>query len=299
MSSRIGQVISERYVLCAAIGKGGHSEVYRAADRNGGPNVAVKILQEGFAGSEEYSVRLVREHRVLKMLEGSAALQVHSIATSPDGAMCLITELLSGKDLDDALIEIESQGRRISPKRLVELLSPIVSTLERAHEQEIIHRDLKPANIYVLDFDSDPAGGVRLIDFGLAKLKGAKPLTREGMIMGSPSYIAPEVWKGNPSLLDSRMDIYSFGAIVFRALSGRVPFETELIRDKVKLITTAVRPSLKALRAELPEGVDAWVGQVLAIDPDQRFRRIRAAWNALCDTLGLDRVHHELRAHAS
>lgn len=297
MSSRIGQVISERYVLCEVIGKGGHSEVYRAADRQGGPSVAVKILQEGFAGSEEYSVRLVREHRVLKLLEGTAALRVHSIATSPDGAMCLVTELLTGKDLDDALVEIESEGRNISPKRLGELLAPIVATLEHAHEQEIIHRDLKPGNIYVLD--ADHGGGVRLIDFGLAKLKGAKPLTREGMIMGSPSYIAPEVWKGNPSLLDERMDIYSFGAIVFRALSGKVPFEAESIRDKVKLITTAARPSLRALRRELPEGVDAWVGQVLAIDPDQRFRRIRAAWNALCDTLGLERIEHRLRAFAS
>jgi serine/threonine-protein kinase len=240
MSSRIGQIISERYVLCEVIGKGGHSEVYRAADRHGGPNVAVKILQDGFAGSEEHSVRLVREHRVLKLLEGTAALRVSGVATSPDGAMCLITELLSGKDLDDALLEMESEGRRITPQRLVELLSPIVATLEHAHDQDIIHRDLKPGNIYVLD--AEHGGGVRLIDFGLAKLKGAKPLTREGMIMGSPSYIAPEVWKGNPSLLDQRMDVYSFGAIVFRALSGHAPFEADSIREKVKRITSSARP---------------------------------------------------------
>jgi serine/threonine-protein kinase len=95
------------------------------------------------------------------------------------------------------------------------------------------------------------------------------------------------------------MDIYSFGAIVFRSLAGRVPFESESIQDKVKLITTAARPSLRALRLDLPESVDSWVGQVLAIDPDRRFRRIRAAWNALCDTLGLERAHFELRAQAS
>lgn len=297
MSSRIGQVISERYVLCEVIGKGGHSEVYRAADRQGGPNVAVKILLEGFAGSEEHSVRLVREHRVLKLLEGTSALRVHGIATSPDGAMCLTTELLRGKDFDDVLYHQELQGRRLSVAKLGELLSPIVSTLERAHELEIIHRDLKPGNIYVLDQDS--GGGVRLIDFGLAKLKSAKPLTREGMIMGSPSYIAPEVWKGNPSLLDQRMDVYSFGAIVFRVLGGKVPFDATAIQDKVRLITTAPRPSLRRLRPDLPEGVDVWVSQVLAIDPDQRFRRVRAAWNALCDTLGLDHSELELHAHAS
>ncbi len=192
---------------------------------------------------------------------------------------------------------IEAEGRRVSVKKLAELLTPIVVTLERAHEQDIIHRDLKPGNIYVLD--SDKVADVRLIDFGLAKLKSAKPLTREGTIMGSPSYIAPEVWKGDPSILDERMDIYSFGAIVFRALSGRVPFDAPSIREKVRLITTAPRPSLEQLCPALGAGVDAWVGQVLAIDPDRRFRRIRAAWNALCDTLGLDHSDLEVRAHAS
>jgi serine/threonine-protein kinase len=280
LSRRIGQVISDRYVLAELIGKGGHSLVYRALDRQGGPNVAVKLLQDDFAGSEEYSVRMVREYRIMTRLAGTAAVHVRGLATSPDGAVCLVMELLVGKDLDDVLNEIEVEGRRMSPGRLIEVLGPVVDTLERAHDAEIFHRDLKPGNIYVLEH-----GGVRLIDFGLAKMKGQKPLTREGMIIGSPSYIAPEVWKGDPSLLDHRVDIYSLGAIVFRALAGRVPFDAPTLREKVKLVSTAPRPSLFALRPDLPSGVDAWVDQVLAIDPDRRFRRIRAAWNALIATL--------------
>jgi eukaryotic-like serine/threonine-protein kinase len=286
MSRRIGQIISDRYVLAELIGQGGHSLVYRALDRQGGPNVAVKLLQDEFGGSEEHSVRLVREHRIMTMLAGTAAVRVRGLATSPDVAVCLVMELLHGKDFDDVIAEIEAEGRRISCARLVDLLGPIVDTLESAHELEVIHRDLKPGNIYVLD--ADDAVGVRLIDFGLAKLKSARPLTREGMIIGSPSYIAPEVWKGDPAACDHRVDIYSFGAIVFRALGGRVPFEAPTIRQKVKLATTAPRPSLRELRPELPPTVDAWVEQVLAIDPEARFRRIRGAWNALLETLDLD-----------
>ncbi|MFO0571765.1 MAG: serine/threonine-protein kinase [Polyangiaceae bacterium] len=283
MPSRIGQVVSDRYVLAEMVGKGGHSVVYRALDRQGGPNVAVKLLQDEFAASEEYAVRLVREHRVMNLLQGTAAVHVRGLATSPDGAVCLVMELLRGSDLDDVLAKMEREGSRMTTSRLVELLDPVVATLEKAHELGVIHRDLKPGNIYVLD--SERHDDVRLIDFGLAKIKNARPLTRDGMIMGSPSYIAPEVWKGDSSILDHRMDIYSFGAIVFRALGGRVPFDAPNIRDKVKLITSAPRPSLHALRDELPPAMDAWVEQVLAIDPDSRFRRIRAAWNALLDTL--------------
>lgn len=283
MPRRIGQVVSDRYVLAELIGKGGHSVVYRALDRQGGPNVAVKVLQDELAGNEEYSVRLVREHRVMTLLAGTAAVRVRGLATSPDGAVCLVMELLTGNDLDDVLAEIEADGRRMGVRQLLDLLAPIVETLEKAHTLGIIHRDIKPGNIYVQSAEHPVE--VRLIDFGLAKIDGARPLTRDGMIMGSPSYIAPEVWKGDSSILDRRMDIYSFGAIVFRALGGRVPFDSPNIRDKVKLITTAPRPSLCELREELPPGVDGWVEQVLAIEPERRFRRIRAAWNALLDTL--------------
>ena len=182
MPRRIGQVVSDRYVLAELIGKGGHSVVYRALDRQGGPNVAVKVLQDEFAANEEYSVRLVREHRVMTLLVGTAAVRVRGLATSPDGAVCVVMELLRGQDLDDLLADLERGRRRISISRLLEVLAPVVDTLEKAHELGVIHRDIKPGNIYVLD--SDGPADVRLIDFGLAKIAGARPLTRDGMIMG-------------------------------------------------------------------------------------------------------------------
>jgi serine/threonine-protein kinase len=285
MPRRIGQVVSDRYVLAELVGKGGHSVVYRAIDRRGGPNVAVKVLQDEFAASEEYSVRLVREHRIMTLLAGTAAVRVRALATSPDGAVCLVMELLRGQDLDDVLSDVERRGERMDLQRLLSILTPVVDTLEQAHSIGVIHRDVKPGNVYVV---GEPgAEDVRLIDFGLARIDGARPLTRDGMIMGSPSYIAPEVWSGDTRALDNRMDIYSFGAIVFRALGGAVPFEAPTIREKVDLVRTAPRPSLRALRPELPPAIDGWVRQVLAIEPADRFRRVKAAWTALLETLDL------------
>jgi hypothetical protein len=124
-----------------------------------------------------------------------------------------------------------------------------------------------------------------LLDFGLARLRSAAPLTAAGMIVGSPSYIAPEVWKGRPEGLDQRVDVYSFGVAVFRALANRLPFEGTTLQDKFRLTTTAPRPSLRALRPDLRSDVDDWVGMVLAIEPDERFSSIRGAWNALLESV--------------
>ncbi|MET0594318.1 MAG: serine/threonine-protein kinase, partial [Polyangiaceae bacterium] len=159
-----------------------------------------------------------------------------------------------------------------------------VDTLEAAHVRGIVHRDLKPGNIFVLD-----SGGARLLDFGLAKVMAAAPLTNSGMVAGSPSYIAPEVWKGNPRALDHRIDVYSLGAIIFRALSGAVPFGGKDILEKLALVTTGDRPSLHELRPDLPQEVDTWVAEVLAVDPDLRFRQVRGMWNALRGILGIPR----------
>lgn len=284
MSGLIGEVVAGRYELEEVIGRGGHSVVFRAHDRQADRVVAVKMLHDGVAGNPEYTVRMVREQRATHALSGTAAVRVLGLHTSADGAMCLIMELLQGQDLDDYLPRLEARGERMSVAELLRVLSPIVDTLESAHEAGIVHRDLKPGNIYLID--SGQGGGVRLLDFGLAKLMEAAPLTRRGMIMGSPSYIAPEVWRGEPDRLDHRVDVYSLGAIVFRALGGRVPFEGASVREKLELATTAPRPSLRALRPELPSDIDSWVGQVLAIDPGTRFWRIRAMWNALLDVLG-------------
>ena len=279
------KVIDNRYELLAIIGKGGHGIVYRALDREAGVEVAIKFLHDSVAVDPQYNIRMLREAQVMAALAGTSAIRVHGLRTTPHGALYLVMELLHGEDLDDYLLRLESTSQKLSPHEMFELLDPIVDTLEAAHTRGIVHRDLKPGNIFVLE-----SGGVRLLDFGLAKVLAASPLTSDGMIAGSPSYIAPEVWKGNPRVLDQRIDVYSLGAIVYRALSGKVPFGGRTLLEKFQLATTGERPSLSVERPDLPPLIDDWVAMALAIDPDLRFCRVRGMWNALRSVMGVPRT---------
>src|SRR5690606_6444440 len=107
-----------------------------------------------------------------------------------------------GRDLQGYLQLAEEHGGQFKPERLLQMLRPIASTLQAAHEQNMVHRDLKPSNIFVLD--KAVGGGVRLLDFGLVKLLDAQKLTGDGQVAGTPSYIAPEAWRGHPLELDRR-----------------------------------------------------------------------------------------------
>src|SRR5262249_3059949 len=261
-----------------------HGVVYRAHDHLMRVDVALKLLKD-IAADAEYYVRMVREARALAALAGTSAVQVFGWGADMDGSFYIAMELLEGMNLEEYLVRIEAGGARMPVDDMVRILDPIVATLDAAHERGIVHRDLKPSNIYLID--SHRGGGVRLLDFGLVKIMGARPLTREGFVAGSPNYIAPEAWRGEPTKLDHRIDVYSFAAIVFRVLSGKVPFEFADLMELLQRVTRGPRPSLRALRPDLPPDIDAWVEMALAADPELRFARVRAMWTALRQTLGV------------
>jgi len=277
--SRIGQVIGKRYEILSALGQGGQSEVYRARDQRDGDEVALKILKPG--ADSESTERMFREARAMASLHGTAALRVLDQGWSEDGAMCLVTELLVGQPLDEVLEVWEKSGKRLDVKTAVQIFDPVVRTLSRAHEVHIVHRDLKPANIFVL---SDQRG-VRLLDFGFAKFTQLRGLTAQGMIAGSPSYIAPEVWAGRRDT-DHRVDVYGLGAVIFRCFAGIAPFTSKDLAMLLRDVTTAPRPSLVALRPDLPGAIDDWVLQTLTIDPNQRFQTVQASWRAFRSVVG-------------
>jgi serine/threonine protein kinase len=271
---RVGQTVGQRYDLLAVIGRGGQGMVYRAFDRWLGRAVAVKVLSSKAVREPQVVERLMREQQALSALKGTAAVQMFDVCRGVDGELCLVMELLTGVDLDEYLYSIEERRERLSLQRIAEIFEPIVNTLETAHAAGIVHRDLKPANIFLLE-----GGDVRLLDFGLARLKNAAPLTAAGTVMGSPSFMAPEAWKGVSDLLDQRADVYSLGVILFRVLAGELPFAGTTLKDKFLSATTAARPSLLKHRPDLPQDVDDWVNLALAADRDARFENVRALWN--------------------
>lgn len=272
-----GQCLDGRYLLNEEIGRGGHGVVYKAVDYETGAPVAVKVLKDAVAEDSEYAIRLWREAQSLKALWGTSVVRVYRFGYDESGAVYMVMELLEGETLEERTDEIESFGDRMAAFDMLTILDPIARALETAHLKGIIHRDVKPSNIFLVS--QVLGGGVRLMDFGLAKKVGSEELTQVGMIAGSPSYIAPEMWRAKG--FDHRIDVYSLAAIVFRTLGGKVPFEGASTIDLLRKVTAGERPRLTPLRPDLSPEIDTWVEQALAIKPDDRFPYVSTMWNEL------------------
>lgn len=276
-----GSVIGERYRILGIVGAGAHGVVYSARDLETRGEVAIKLLNDAHGFEPQYCERLQREADAMARLKNTHAVRIHRLGLIEGRFPYLVMEMLYGRDLESYLDEAKNEGRTIEIGELVELLDPVVDTLEVAHLRGIVHRDLKPSNIFLLD----PArgAGVRLLDFGLAKLLDEGTLTSEGFVAGTPSYIAPESWKGNPRLLDHRIDIYSLGIIAYQALAGSLPTPGRGVLEIYEWACAGTRPSLHDATKRLPRAIDAWIQRALAIEPERRFNSIRAMWTALAE----------------
>ena len=285
MSYESGQVINDRYRILNHLGSGGNGVVYRSRDLETGTEVAIKLLGDEKSYDPVQRERVEREALAMARLRGTNAVYVHALGKSERGILYLVMEMLHGKNFERYLRDSEKLGGRLKAQKLMQLLSPVATTLEAAHKNRIVHRDIKPSNIFVVD--RDRGGGVRLLDFGLAKMLDLKSLTDAGIIAGTPSYIAPETWKGNSHKLDARADVYGLGVIVFRALAGRPPFAAKDLVELCRKVTSGPRPSLVELRPSLPAGIDAWCARALAINPSERFASVRDMWSELGGVLAI------------
>ncbi len=281
---QIDDIIDEQYRLVRLIGEGGQGTVFEAEDLDIGAPVAIKVLKPEVAAKPEWVMRLRREARAMGMLADTAAVQIFALNRSKSGHLYIVMEMLRGQDLDHCMRRFEGRYGFVPVPTMIDILSPIVATLDVAHQRGIVHRDVKPANIFVLDVVA--RGRVRLLDFGMVKdLAAVTPLTKDGIVLGSPSYIAPEGWRGNSSIITAAADVYSMGALVFRILSGHAPFQSDQLLDVARMVTRGPRPSLVAERPHLPRAIDPWIARALAIAPEDRFKSVRELWDELVPIL--------------
>src|SRR5215831_2656843 len=214
MSNLIGLRLGQ-YVITARLGTGGMATVYRARQESMGRDVAIKVIRPDLTEEPDFVARFEREARTVAALSHPHILKVFDFGQH-DELVYLVMELLSGGSLADLIRE-----GPLPINSITILLDQIASALDYAHRKGIVHRDLKPQNVLL-----DEANNAHLTDFGIAKILGETAgLTQSGVAMGTPAYMSPEQWQGQP--LDARADVYALGIMLFEMLTGVLPFRAE------------------------------------------------------------------------
>jgi len=218
-----------RYLIGQQLGSGGVATVYRAYDQVQGQTVALKLLLPG-ADEKAYS-RFRREAMTAGALRHPHIVRILQIGIAPQGEVAYIAmELVEG----DSLADLLRQRGRLRPEESANLLEPVARALAFAHEQGVVHRDVKPGNILMRPASPGTPNSVQLeeleypvvpllTDFGIARALDAPELTNMGRTVGTPAYMAPEQCSGSREV-DGRADIYALGAVLYRCISGRMPF---------------------------------------------------------------------------
>jgi eukaryotic-like serine/threonine-protein kinase len=249
-------VIAGRYRLDDLLGRGGMSEVWRAEDLELGRKVAIKLL----APSAD-TQRFEREARAVASLAHPNIGQLYDYGEE-NGRPYMVLELLPGGTLEDRLRD----DKPLSDEETYAIAAGIAAGLAHAHARGVVHRDLKPANVL---FDEE--GRPKIADFGIARMAaGEGTLTEAGTVMGTAAYISPEQATGSPASAAS--DVYSFGVILYRMLTGRLPFEAA---DPMALVVQhrdAEPPPIAAIRPDAPGRLESTAMAALEKDPAQRPR---------------------------
>ena len=228
MDPRIGTLLADRYRIDALVGEGGMGKVYSAEHVLMRKRLAVKVLRRELTSVPEVVARFEREAMAAGNIEHPNVAAATDFGKLPDGSVFLVLEFVSGHSLRD---EIARGAFQVD--RALHVARQISSALSAAHAQGIVHRDLKPENVMLVEKGGDP-DFVKVLDFGIAKVplgdvsgapKSGNPITKAGMVFGTPEYMAPEQALGQN--VDGRADLYALGVIFFELLSGVRPFSSQ------------------------------------------------------------------------
>ncbi|HZO15705.1 MAG TPA: protein kinase [Polyangiaceae bacterium] len=210
-------MIGEHYRLEAPIGEGGFGAVYRAVDLRIDRPVAVKLLHRELMGSGDVEARFLREAELARRLQHPNTVRLVDFGRAHDGTPFLVFEFLAGESLDALLGRVGG----LSPARVAHIGAQVLKSLMEAHALGIVHRDIKPANLFLTRHAGEP-DFVKVLDFGVAKAPQGQmtALTATGLTLGTPSYMAPELLRGEP--VSAASDVYALGLVLAEALTGSV-----------------------------------------------------------------------------
>ena len=265
----VGETISH-YKILEKIGQGGMGEVYLAQDTKLDRKVALKFLPEEMQQDSTARKRFLREAKSAAALDHPYICHIHEVG-EVEGKSFISMEYIQGTTLKEKLAE-----GPLPVKEALEKATEIAEALEAAHKQEIVHRDLKPSNIMLT-----PEGHVKVMDFGLAKrvtpVEGQEEeittkLTQQGSTLGTVPYMSPEQVRGQ--VVDTRSDIFSFGAVLYEMLTGVNPFKKGSAMDMAHAILDETPPPLTRYTENIPVLLQHTVKKMLAKEPDRRYQLI-------------------------
>jgi len=268
----IGKTISH-YKILEKLGEGGMGVVYKAQDTKLDRIVALKFLPEHLLCDEEAKKRFVHEAKAASALNHPNITTVHEI-DEVDGECFISMEYIEGKSIKEL---VEKKG--LSLEEVLKIAIQVAEGLSKAHQKDIVHRDIKSDNIMLT-----PDGLVKIMDFGLAKLKGVTKLTKTGSTLGTLQYMSPEQAQGKE--VDQRSDIFSFGVILYEMITGRLPFRGEHEPAIIYSICNEEPEPLARYKGNVPEGLQRIVGKTLEKDRNIRYQSVA---DIIADLKGLQK----------
>lgn len=268
MEPESGVVIAGKYQLDAPIARGGMGMVWSARHIKLGSRIAVKFVDPHFAKTPTFLARFEREARAAALIDSPHVVHVQDFGIE-DGTPYLVMELLTGEDLGARLRRV----RRIPFADTARILAQAGHALRRAHEAGIIHRDLKPANLFLAQVYEQEV--VKVLDFGIAK-ETASPVgetTTTGEVIGSPHYMGPEQARADKDI-DHRSDLWSVGVLLYRMLTGVLPFPGDVMGAILAKVFVDPPPPVASVAPDLPPALDDFFAKALAKRKEDRFQTI-------------------------
>lgn len=279
-SNLVGERLFGEYTIIDKLGEGGMGAVYLARQDTIDQRIAVKVLHEEAAESDELIQRFHREARVVAMLTHPNIIRVFIFGRTQGGLLYLAMEYVEG----ETLRRVIDRGQ-LTEMRVIKIMKQLCSGLSEAHDLGIIHRDLKPDNVLLTEWrgESDFA---KILDFGIAKLKqpdspeAQKNLTQAGIVYGTPEYLSPE--QAQALELDQRTDIYSLGCILYELMTGRVPFDdTTPVKILTAHVFTEVTPPSQVAPNKVSPTMEKIIMKAMAKDAGERFQDALEMFEAL------------------
>lgn len=275
---RTGDIIAGKYQIEGMLGRGGMGAVYQVKHRVTGKNFAVKWLLPQLTAGDDTAQRFIREAQVAGRVNHPNVVEVYDVGDD-GGSLYMVMELLQGEALSQRIAAVG----RLTAAAACQIMIPVTRGLAAAHHSGIVHRDLKPDNIF-LSVSSHGGELPKVLDFGISKMSPLAAeqqvaITRAGVVMGTPHYMAPEQVRSQP--VDARTDVYALGVIMYQMLSGKLPFSGENFPELVLKIISDTPEPLRAFAPEAPAALLAIVERAMSRDIAQRFASVTELGRAL------------------